>query len=473
MKQFRFRLLTSALLCGLIPTGQAALYAVDPGPYSAATGFFPQWYQDAHAVTLELCLSKAQSTRVPGAPGAPSYMCTLLPNPGIFNDLLPIVFPTNYPDEGFYFTADAAIDAGTVPDAQGIVLGYGAAVEAAFGGGVPLAGDQTTFARIRIRADIPAGFEGTYRITHPYGVETFFNVPAGTRTINMTRDIGLGTADFTGALAGDIGPFLRSRNGPYTETNPDTGELETFIGDPNLTTDAVFPDPQNPGQTIVIPGVLGEQVTGSPFHTNYVRIERLEGGIDVTTDVFAVTGKLFATALPTPLTLERSTYSQGTLGIFDSFQTDVFALAPPTAVLEFTDALANTSPMHDFDADDGFYGYKFYGFGTTSLPAPGSTIEVTTPNPGGGTDSTSSALTDLVTIHSATYSLGSDVLTVEAASSDEINLPLLTLVGTPLPPAAGPAGVTFTMGPLTIPPATVTVISANGGTDTEAVILIP
>jgi len=465
MKHFKLRLLTSVLLCGLIPTGQAALNAVDPGPYTAATGFFPQWYQDAHAVALELCLSKAQSTRVPGAPGAPSYMCTLLPNPGIFNDLLPIVFPTNYPDEGFYFTADAAIDATTVPDAQGIVLGYGAAVEAAFGGGVPAPGDQVTFARIRIRVDIPVGFDGTYRITHPYGVETFFNVPAGRRTINMTRDIGLGSADFTGALAGDIGPFLRSRYGPYTETNPDTGELETFIGDPNLTTLVDINNVPTP--------VPGELVTGSPFHTNYVRIERLEGGIDVTTDVFAVTGKLFATALPTPLTIERSTYSQGTLGIFDSFQTDVFALAPPTAVLEFTDALANTSPMHDFDADDGFYGYKFYGFGTTSLPAPGSTIEVTTPNPGGGTDSSSSALTDQVTIHSATYSLGSDVLNVEAASSDEINLPLLTLVGTPLPPAAGPAGVTFTMGPLTIPPATVTVTSASGGSDMEAVILIP
>ncbi len=73
-------------------------------------------------------------------------MCTLLPNPGIFDDELPLVFPTNWPDESFYFTGDATIVAG------GVDLTYVSAVEAAFGGGVPAAGDQVTFARIRIRA---------------------------------------------------------------------------------------------------------------------------------------------------------------------------------------------------------------------------------------------------------------------------------------------------------------------------------
>lgn len=86
----------------------------------------------------------------------------------------------------------------------------------------------------------------------------------------MTRDIGIaGAGDFTGALKGDVGPFLRSVNGPYTEGS------ERFIGDPNLE----------------------ERVTGSPFNTNYVRIEG-PGGIDLRTELFAVSGKLSAVALP-------------------------------------------------------------------------------------------------------------------------------------------------------------------------------
>src|SRR5512143_3616159 len=110
MLNMRKKVLVTALGLALGAGGaQAALQAVDPGPYTAATGFFPLFYTDTANVTLDLCLSKAVSSRVPGAPGAPSYMCTLLPNPGIFNDLLPIVFPVNFPDEAFWFTADANV----------------------------------------------------------------------------------------------------------------------------------------------------------------------------------------------------------------------------------------------------------------------------------------------------------------------------------------------------------------------------
>src|SRR6187431_2759521 len=83
-------------------TAQAALFAVDPGNlgvYLPANGGFAAWYQDTHGRTLDLCLSKAVSSRVPGAPGAPSYMCNLLPTPGVFDDAQPVVFPTNFPDE--------------------------------------------------------------------------------------------------------------------------------------------------------------------------------------------------------------------------------------------------------------------------------------------------------------------------------------------------------------------------------------
>ena len=62
------------LLFCVVPKSQAALYAVGPANNSAF-GFFPIWYQDAHARSLELCLSQA----VGGPTNGP--MCILLPIP--------------------------------------------------------------------------------------------------------------------------------------------------------------------------------------------------------------------------------------------------------------------------------------------------------------------------------------------------------------------------------------------------------
>ena len=288
--------LAVAIFAGMLQLpAQAALNAVDPGPYNLGNGNFAGWYQDSHGRTLDLCLTKAVSSRAAGAPGAPAYMCTLLPTPGVFDDTQPIAFPTNFPDEAFWFTADAAI----VDAARGIDLSYGTAIEAAFAAEEPVEGDQVSFARVRIRVDVPTA--GTYVVTHPYGVDVF-DVPAGgRRAINMTRDIGIaGAGDFTGALKGDVGPFLRSVNGPYTEGS------ERFIGDPNLE----------------------ERVTGSPFNTNFVRIEG-PGGIDLRTELFSISGKLSNVALPTPLMPLRTTYSRRTENGDLRAQQDVFVMAPP------------------------------------------------------------------------------------------------------------------------------------------------
>jgi hypothetical protein len=201
-------LVVTALAQGI---AQAALFAVDPGPYLPANGNFATWYQDTHGRTLDLCLSKAVSSMVPSAPGAPTYMCSLIPTPGIFDDTKPLVFPTNFPDEAFWATGETTI----VDAARGIDLTYVSALEAAFSGGDPLEGDQISFARIRIRIDVPTA--GTYIVTHPYGVEVFTVDTPGRRAINMTRDIGIGAPKtYNGALKGDVGPFLRSVNGPYT-----------------------------------------------------------------------------------------------------------------------------------------------------------------------------------------------------------------------------------------------------------------
>jgi hypothetical protein len=434
--------LAVAIVAGLLQLpAQAALYAVDTGAPALANGNFPAWYQDSHGRTLDLCLSKAVSSRVAGAPGAPSYMCTLLPTPGVFDDTRPIAFPTNFPDEAFWFTADAAI----TDAARGIDLSYGSAIEAAFAAEEPVDGDQQSFARVRIRVDVPVA--GTYVITHPYGVEVFDVPAAGRRAINMTRDIGIaGAGDFSGALKGDVGPFLRSVNGPYTEGS------ERFIGDPNLN----------------------ERVTGSPFNTNFVRIEG-PNGIDLRTDLFAISGKLSDVVRPTPLMPLRSTYSRHTENGDLRAQQDVFVLAPPPPA---TVTLTSQAPSLALTEANGTGTWYAQSVLNPALPA---SLLLSADNslaiPTSSVTTASLPLTDLVTISKAEYSLASGTLSLIASSSDETSPPALTAStgnGTVIGNLSGDGALktlNTTLSP--IPPAKVQVTSANGGSDIEDVVLVP
>lgn len=436
-------LVVSALAQGI---AQAALFAVDPGPYTPANGGFASWYQDSHGRTLDLCLSKALSSRVPSAPGAPSYMCSLLPTPGVFDDAQPIVFPTNFPDEAFWFTGETAL----VDAARGIDLGYVSAIEAAFAAEEPVEGDQVSFARVRIRVDVPTA--GTYVITHPYGVEVFNIDTPGRRAINMTRDIGIGSPKtYDGALKGDIGPFLRSVNGPYTETNPLTGAAEQFIGDPNLS----------------------EPVTGSPFNTNYVRIEG-PNGLDLRTTTFAVSGKLSTVVRPTPMITQRSTYSRKAGESTPVAQQDVFVLAPPAPG---TAAITSSTPVLNMTEANSTGSWYAQSSVNPTLP---TTLQVTADNHLAIASSTPTtlpmALTDLVIIQSAQYSLSSGQLTVVASTSDETSPPVLTASsgsGAAIGALGGDGALkTLATGISPIPPAKVRVTSSNGGSDTEEVVIV-
>lgn len=434
--------LAVAIFAGMLQIpAQAALNAVDPGPYNLANGNFAGWYQDSHGRTLDLCLTKAVSSRVAGAPGAPAYMCTLLPTPGVFDDTQPIAFPTNFPDEAFWFTADAAI----VDAARGIDLSYGTAIEAAFAAEEPVEGDQVSFARVRIRVDVPTA--GTYVVTHPYGVEVF-DVPAGgRRAINMTRDIGIaGAGDFSGALKGDVGPFLRSVNGPYTEGS------ERFIGDPNLD----------------------ERVTGSPFNTNFVRIEG-PGGIDLRTELFSISGKLSDVALPTPLMPQRTTYSRRTENGDLHAQQDVFVMAPPPPA-----AVTLTSQTPNLKLTEANGTGAWYAQSVLNPNVP-TTLVLTADNsvaiPTSSLTTANLPLTDLVTITQAEYHLSTGQLTLVASTSDETSPPALTAHtgnGTLLGNLSGNGAVkTLSTSLSPIPPAKVQVTSANGGSDSEDVVLVP
>jgi len=432
------------LVLGLGQAAEAGLNAVDPGPYVVENGFFPAWYQDTHGLGLDLCLSGANiaANAVPGGLGGAA--CTLLANPGIFDPALPLAFPTNFPDESFYFMGDAVFTAG------GVDVTYVSNLEAAFGGGLPAAGDQIVFARIRIRITLPATAPGgNYTVTHPYGVEVFSVAPGGgIKVINATRDIGVAPGIFTGALAGDIGPFLRDASlptiglacSPFLDSSVPG---ECYIGDPNTA----------------------RPVVGSPFGTNFVRVDGPPGFVSVQGNNFNVMGKVHAGALATPLVIERTSYGTSAT----ASQQDVFVQAPPStnASVSATDTASQPVVMTDADANGAWYGQS------ASAPTPGADVSVTASPLSGPNAPTTAAkpLVDVVSITRAEYSRGAGTLTVEAASSDEATPPTLTVNGTALAPTG--VGVTqrATLN-LPIPPATVTVTSPNGGSDTEEVVVV-
>ncbi|GLZ88273.1 hypothetical protein Pres01_43240 [Metapseudomonas resinovorans] len=435
---FRWPGILTLLLGVLIgaPVAEAQLAAVDPGPFTAASGYFPRWYQDTEGAALELCLSKARSSRAPG-----NFMCTLLPTPGIFDDTKPVAFPGNFPDESFWMLAEASID----DPGNGLQLdAYVAGIEAAFAAEVPRLGDQQSFARIRIRVTVPVA--GTYKVIHPYGVDTFTVTAPGRRAINMTRDIGIGApGDFSGALAGNIGPFLH-RDGPlYTETNPETNEVETFIGDPNLA----------------------EPVVGSPFGTNFIRIEG-PNGLSIETSLFNLSGKLFTGGIASKVGVDRATYSRDAQRTWIS----VFANSSASATLCFRESLDLVgdppSPCQFEMTGDGSGLFFGQDLAPASLP-PFVLITATDTNASATTQT--QQLTDIVKISQARYSWPNKTLTVEARSSDEVEIPSMVAEGFGrLLPVSGATQRLVAAG-IEQPPAKVTVKSAAGGSDTEFVVI--
>ena len=423
------------LFVATVGPAQAALSVVAPGPHTAISGGFPLWYEDESGLKLELCTSKAISGATPGA-----YMCTLNPEPGVFDDTDPLVFPGNWPGELFWFLAETSIPAGEIAGYELEV--YVAALEAAFAAEEPKAGDQVGFARIRIRATVPVA--GTYTVTHPYGVETFEVAAAdvGRRAINMTRDIGIGApGDFTGALGGDIGPFLESANGRYTKTNPDTGVEEIFIGNPNLT----------------------EPVTGSPFDTNFVRIDGPPGIIQ--NNDFTLSGKKLNSVPSLPLEIERASYQRTT----EQTNIEVFASSSANAELCYreTVALVNGDPcLIDLIADNEG---RFFVQQPPTADLP-SLVVVTASSLTGAPSSLSSSLVDIVKINSATYSWDDHTLHIEATSSDETQIPDLVATGFGRLSKLGTVQ-SLIIPDLPQPPASIKVQSAAGGADTELVIV--
>jgi uncharacterized membrane protein len=199
-------------------------------------------------------------------------------------------------NKGYWWSAEAAIDANT-PDVIDLPAGLegrvSLALQAGFGHDGEIAdGEQIALGRVKVQFGVPA--DGTYTITHPYGIEVLENVTAATG-IDFTRELGIIDArdpdgSFVGALYSDIGPTFLTWPGYQADSSLQTGGNQ-YIGDPDVLHD----------------------VTGSRFipegetePANYVRIQGPDD-IDVRTFLFAVSGKVFtAPAIPAQLCTFRS-----------------------------------------------------------------------------------------------------------------------------------------------------------------------
>lgn len=196
----------------------------DVGPLDPVHGF-PLWFEDGDGTAVELGLGPDQylpmvdeavpSTPVPGMP-----------------------FPSMFPAEAFYFLAESRMPiggTGAVGRAR-LVLG----LEAAFATPNPDPRSRVVFARIRVRIDdvVPGAL---YTVTHPYGVTDPLAADDGGRVF-VTDDRGIADNQFDLVRAnGLVAPFLRWTGGAPSG----------YLGD----------------------GATEAPVTGSPFNTNFFRVE--------------------------------------------------------------------------------------------------------------------------------------------------------------------------------------------------------
>jgi hypothetical protein len=404
--------------------GLASVGPTDPG------NGFPQFYQDKSGLALEPCLASQVA-------GDPCGIAADVPIP-----TSPIVFPTNFPDEFFFWQGTSRIRplAGSNSFRADLTM----ALEGAFGGatGGVVNGEQIVFARFRFRVNGGLVPNATYTVTYPFGVKTF--VASATGTINVTEDQGCGAVppacNFAGVLtSNNVGPFLKW---DVTAPAPPAG----YIGDANVD----------------------HTITGSPFNTNFLRIVGPNvGGPGVNTiqtNLFTIAGKTFNGVLNTALTIDRTSYARSGTGS----EIDLFAHSTGSATIVGSATGIPTTTLTKDAASGRFFARIALAAGA-AIPA---FVRYTATSAGNDPTVRDAPTTDEVSITLARYSLATKTLTVNAASSNQVGAPTLSASGSPLEPFGNLTGGVLNV-VLQAPPYQVTVKSSAGGSDTLFVDLVP
>jgi hypothetical protein len=185
----------------------------------------------------------------------------------------------------------------------------------------------------------------------------------------------------------------------------------------------------------------------------------------VSNDLFNIFGQVYAGNVPTPLVGDAATFSLDATG---AGFLNAFATAPTDASVTAAGVTALTDGQGRFFASQALTGAPP---ATVAVTATANTADPTRAN--NQLSAVTVRVTDLVSITRAeatcTGGPGNPTcsLTVEAGSSDASAAPDLAVTG------FGPMDAgTLTVSGLTVVPATVTVTSAAGGSDSEPVRII-
>ncbi|MCX7106826.1 MAG: hypothetical protein NTV66_04505 [Methylococcales bacterium] len=382
------RAIQVVLAGSMLASGMASAVLLDHGPGDAVITF-PSWYRDTEGLALGLCRS------------ATAFCFPLTANPA--------GFAGNIGDEAFYNLVEFKNTA-TGSDFQYRYLG---ALEASYlPGPTPTRGQETVFARIRITFNFnDVNKNGTYIVRHPFGVHTFENVQATTKTNLIgaqaanffTVDVPLGNG-FEGALEGPVGPFIK-----WDSDLPLVSGAEEFVGDPTIP----------------------HTFTGSPFGTNFIEIEGPLGsnldGLGTATshilraDLGTVLGQKWTAPIAQALKVDAAykVRKAGTNGV------DVWATSTPNQRLIVTGEGMPSLQLFP----TGVVAGKYHGhieYPSTQAVPPQITVTNLSSNP---VNSVSIGLEDGVEISQASFDTATRQILIVAHSSDEVSNPGLAVEG--------------------------------------------
>jgi hypothetical protein len=414
-------------MAAVIPPGTNGPGLAAVGPVSATDGF-PVWYKDNNGLRLEPCIAQAD----PFCPARGD-----LPD-----ETAPVSFPDNYPDEGFY----DLVDTGNLPSGFGGRARAVIALEQGFRNGPVADGDQVTFARVRVKvSNLPDNTN--YTFTTPAGTKVLQTSGKQTGLIFDTEDIGIGgEGDFTGALGGRIGPFLTWDTFPNDPTLKPVAGKDTYVGD-GATPHAITGSPYGPGFNVF--RIQGPGINPTP---TVDACPTVPGPIAdcMETNLFTVQGKVATTS---GVSAQQATYSRTSAG---AGTIDVFATSESGPQSIQVSDVSPGGPQFNPTGLTGSNNGQFFARVGYNGSTPPTTLQVS--NTGDIPVSNQRiSVVDAVT-GTASYSTGSQQLTVNAVSSDTSGARTLTVKG------YGPVvSGTYASGPTGAPPVSVTVTSDAGG----------